>query len=306
MKLEALAEPVVGPGQVLVRVHAAGVNPVETYIRSGNYAKTPPLPYTPGSDGAGVVAGVGSDVTDFSPGTRVYMAGSLSGTYAEFALCSASQVHPLPDNVSYAQGACLGVPYATAWRALMQRGEARRGETVLIHGGSGGVGVAAIQIAKALGLQVFATAGTETGRLLLRDIGAHAVFDHHAEDLVPQVLGETSGQGVDLILEMLANQNLAKDLAMLAPRGRLLVIGSRGTVEIDPRAAMTREADIRGVLLFMASPAELKTIHSALYQGLASGELSPRIGQEFPLSEAASAHETIMQPGSLGKLVLIP
>src|SRR5437867_4443981 len=141
--LEEVPAPRPGAGQVLVRMHAIGVNPVETYIRSGTYARLPELPYTPGNDGAGVIAQVGSDVNEFRAGDRVYTAGSISGTYAEFVLCKTEQVHRLPANVSFAQGAAMGTPYATAYRGLFQRADARPGETVLVHGARRGVGAAA-------------------------------------------------------------------------------------------------------------------------------------------------------------------
>src|SRR5438034_6888854 len=188
LRVEEVPTPEPGPGEVLVRMHAIGVNPVETYIRAGTYAYKPALPYAPGNDGAGVVEQVGPDVHQFKPGDRVYTAGSLSGTYAEFALCRAEQVHPLPANVSFAQGAAMGTPYATAYRGLFQRADAKSGETVLVHGASGGVGTAAVQLARARGLRVFGTAGTEEGRELAREQGAHDVFDHRAPDQFEQMM----------------------------------------------------------------------------------------------------------------------
>src|SRR5437867_2000048 len=146
LRLEEVPTPEPGPGEVLVRMHAIGVNPVETYIRAGTYPYKPALPYTPGNDGAGVVEQVSPDVNQFEPGDRVYTAGSLSGTYAEFALCRAEQVHPLPSNVSFAQGAAMGTPYATAYLGLFQRAKAKPGETLLAHGASGGVRTAAVQL----------------------------------------------------------------------------------------------------------------------------------------------------------------
>ncbi|MEI8291113.1 MAG: NADPH:quinone reductase [Verrucomicrobiota bacterium] len=306
LRLAELPVPQPTAGQVLVRVHAIGVNPVETYIRSGNYARKPALPYTPGSDAAGVVEAVGDEVIAFKPGDRVYTAGTVSGSYAEFALCDSSQIHLLPANVSFAQGAAIGVPYATAYRALLQRGQAVAGETVLIHGASGGVGIAAVQLARAHGLKVLGTAGTERGRQLVLEQGAHQVFDHGAPDCLEQIFQATGRRGVDVILEMLANRNLANDLALLAPSGRVVVIGSRGRVEIDPRDAMIREADIRGMVLFNTPPAELARIHTALYEGLANAILRPVISREFSLGDAPRAHLAVMQAGAWGKMVLIP
>ena len=306
LRLVELPVPQPTVGQVLVRLHAIGVNPVEAYIRSGNYARKPALPYTLGSDAAGIVEAVGGEVTAFKPGDRVYTAGTISGSYAESALCESSHVHPLPANVSFAQGAAIGVPYATAYRALIQRGQARAGESVLIHGASGGVGIAGVQLACAHGLKVLGTAGTEAGRQLVMQQGAHQVFDHGAADYSGKILQATGNRGVDVILEMLANRNLAKDLTLLAPGGRVVVIGSRGRVEIDPRETMIREADIRGMVLFNTPPAELKQIHTALIEGLKNGILRPVIAREFALAEAAHAHIAVMESGARGKIVLVP
>src|SRR6266581_3283290 len=305
LRLEEVPTPRPGPGQVLVRMHAIGVNPVDTYIRAGTYAYKPALPYTPGNDGAGVVEQVGPDVNQFKPGDGVYTAGSVSGTYAEFALCRAEQVHPLPENISFAQGAAMGTPYATAYRGLLQRADAKPGETVLVHGASGGVGTAAVQLARARGLRVFGTAGSDDGIKLTRQQGAHEVFDHRAPDHFEQIMKATGGHGVDVIVEMLANVNLGKDLTILAKGGRVVIIGSRGPVEIDPRDTMQRDADIRGMVLPNTPPEELASIHAALVAGLENGTLRPVIGKEFPLAEAAKAHRAVMEPGAFGKIVLV-
>ncbi|HEY3661807.1 MAG TPA: NADPH:quinone reductase [Chthoniobacterales bacterium] len=306
MNLVDLPTPEPGHGQVLVRVHAAGVNPVETYIRAGTYARKPSLPFTPGNDGAGIVEKVGDGVNEFRAGDRVYLAGSSSGTYAEYALSNVAQVHPLPEKVSFAQGAAMGTPYATAFRGLIQRGAAQPNETILVHGASGGVGTAALQIALARGMKVFGTAGTERGRELVRDQGAHEVFDHHASDYLAKIKEATGGRGVDVILEMLASKNLGNDLTILAPRGRVVVIGNRGRVEIDARETMSRDADIRGMVLPNTPPAEMASLHAALVAGLEDGTLRPVIGKELPLKEAPQAHRAVLEPGAFGKIVLIP
>jgi len=306
LRLEEVPTPKPGPGEVLVRIHAVGVNPVETYIRAGTYARLPELPYTPGNDGAGVVEHVGADVTEFKAGDRVYTAGSLTGTYAEFALCRKEQVHPLPANVSFAQGAAIGTPYATAYRGLLQRAVAKPGETVLVHGASGAVGTAAVQLARADGLRVFGTAGSDQGLKLAREQGAHEVFDHRAPDHFEEVMKATGGRGVDIIVEMLANVNLGKDLKILAKGGRVVIIGSRGAVEINPRDTMQRDADIRGMILPNTPLVEMASIHAGLVAGLENGTLRPVIGKEFSLAEAAEAHQAVMKPGALGKIVLVP
>jgi len=306
MRLEQVPDLRPDHGQVVVRVKAAGVNPVDTYIRSGTYARKPPLPYTPGADGAGVVESVGEGVKRVAPGDRVYIAGTITGSYAEQALCLESQVHPLPQRLSFAQGAAVNVPYATAYRALFQIAHAVAGESVLVHGASGGVGVAAVQIARAAGMVVIGTGGSVKGRQLVAAEGAHHVLDHHAPGYLERVLDLTDGRGADVILEMLANVNLRNDLKVLAPRGRVVVIGSRGTIEIDPRDTMSRDASILGMSLFNTPDPARASIHAALVAGLENGTLRPVVGQEMPLADAPRAHRAVMEPGAYGKIVLVP
>jgi len=312
MRVEEVPTPKPGPSDVLVRVRAAGVNPVETYIRSGIYARKPALPYVPGSDGAGEVEAVGADVKQFTPGDRVYIVGDNvstvagAGTYAEYCVCVPTQLHPLAPRVTFAQGAALGVPYATAYRALFIRANARPAETVLVHGATGGVGIPAVQMAHAHGMKVIGSGGTDAGLKMVRENGADVVVNHRNQNYMDDVLKATDGKGVDVILEMSANTNLDKDLSVLARHGRIVVIGSRGRVEIDPRGAMARDAAILGMTLFNAAPAELVSIHAALVAGLANGTLNPIVGREFPLDQAARAHEAVLEAGAHGKIVLVP
>jgi len=306
LKFEEVSTPRPGTGQVLVRICAAGVNPYDTYMRNGTYAIKPPLPYTPGSDGAGVIEAVGEAVKSVKPGDRVYVATTVSGAYAEYALAMERQVHPLPENVTYAQGAGVWVPYGTAYHALYQRTQARAGETVLIHGASGGVGIAAVQIARAIGLIVLGTASTEKGRDLVRREGANHVFDHANPEYLEQILKATGGRGVDLILEMLANVNLGHDLKLLAFHGRVIVIGSRGDVTITPRDLMLRRASVQAFTLWGITEAEESEIHAGIIAGLANGTLRPIVGKELPLAEAVRAHKEVLEPGAFGKIVLVP
>jgi len=307
MRLEEIPDPVAGPGQVVVTVKAIGVNPVETYIRTGTYATKPNLPYTPGNDVAGVVKEVAAGVTSVKAGERVYSSQTLSGAYAELSLCNAISVHPLPDNVSFEQGAGVGVPYGTAYRALFQRGGAKAGETVLVHGASGGVGTASAQFARAAGLTVIGTAGTENGMKLAKEQGAHHVLNHSSQGYLDEVMKITQGEGVNIILEMLANKNLANDLNVIGKHGRIVIIGNRGSIEINPRGAMAHEADIRGVMLFGASQEEFHAMHAAIFAGLAAGTLRPVVGQRFALADAPKAHDAVMQAsGAHGKIILLP
>jgi len=306
LKLEEIPAPQAGPGQVLVRNRAVGVNPVDTYLRSNTDSRGPKLPYTPGSDAAGVVEAVGAGVTGVKAGDRVYFGGSATGAFAELSLCAEAQVHPLPSKASFAQGAAVNVPYATAYHALFHRGHGREGESVLVHGASGGVGIGAVQLARARGLTVIGTAGTERGKKLVLEQGAHHVLDHTAPDYLDELGRITGGKGPDVILEMLANANLQKDLNAIAMNGRIVVIGNRGTTEINARSTMNKDAAILGMALFHASPAQLVGIHDALVEGLRNGTLRPVIGQEIPLAEAPRAHEAVMAAGHYGKVVLVP
>jgi NADPH2:quinone reductase len=305
LSLQQVPDPQPGPNQILIRVRAIGVNPVETYLRSGSNPALS-LPYTPGTDAAGEVLAAGDSVRGWPPGARVYTSGTLTGAYAGLTLCEPSCVHPLPDKISFAQGAAVNIPGATAWRALFQRARAVPGETVLIHGASGGVGNAAIQLARAAGLNIIATAGTPAGSELIRQLGAHHVLDHHNPDYLKQVAALTAGRGPDIILEMLANVNLAKDLSILAVNGRVIVIGNRGKIEIDPRETMKRDAEIRGMMLFIASEKDKHAIHCALGAALENGVLKPVIACELPLSQAPLAHQQILQPGARGKIIPLP
>lgn len=306
MQLQETTLPEPSAREVLVKIYAAGVNPVDTYIRSGWYPLKPKLPYTPGMDGAGIVEKTGKAVEAFKPGDRVYVAGSLSGTYAQFALCDEGQVYPLPQTVDFPQGAAIGVPYATAYYALVDRAGAEAGQTVLVHGASGGVGIAAVQLAHARGLRVMGTGGTEAGRRLVAEQGADEVLDHSKGAHFEKVLDLTKGRGVDIILEMLANVNLANDLACLAPGGKVVVIGSRGKIEIDPREIMKKNASILGMTLMNVPAERRRAIHEELISGLERGILRPVIGKQYPLAEAPSAHQEIMRPGAYGKIILLP
>jgi NADPH2:quinone reductase len=305
LKLEEADDPRPKTGEVLIRVKAAGVNPYDTYMRSGNYgARTPKLPFTPGSDAAGIVEAIGEDVTDIAVGDRVYTTGTLTGAYAELALCKRSQVQPLPGEINFPQGAGIFVPYATAYRALLRIARAAPPEGVLIHGASGGVGLAAVQFAHAAGLSIIGTASTDEGLQLIRQQGAHHAINHHAPNHLQEVLNITDGRGVDVILEMLANVNLDNDFKMLATGGRVVVIGSRGNIEITPRDLMQREASVTGMMLWNTAESELAIVHRAILAGLKNGSLHPIIGLEVPLAATAQAHRRVMEPGAHGKVVI--
>lgn len=306
MKVEETDLPEPTDTQVLVKIEAAGVNPVDTYLRTGIHAHAPKLPYTPGKDGAGIVEAVGDGVTKWKVGDRVYTADSLTGTYAEYSLCEESQIGRLPDNVSFEQGAGVWTPYATSFRALFQKAAAKAGETVLIHGASGGVGLAAVQWAKRVGLTVIGTASSDEGRELVAENGADNVFDHTDAshyDLINEV---TVGKGVDIIVEMLANVNLENDFRVLAMFGRIVVVGNRGSIEFTPRLAMTKDATICGMSLFNSPQTARDEIHEAIFDGLSDASLVPFVREALPLADAPLSHHRVMESKALGKIVLVP
>lgn len=293
--------------EVLVNIKAVGVNPVETYIRAGAYKRLPTLPFTPGSDGAGVVEKVGSKVNRFKPGDRVFVCRTVSGSYAEFATVKESNAHPLAAALDYKQGAALGVPYFTAYRALCIKANIQAGQKVLIHGASGGAGTACIQIAKSYGLTVFGTAGSQQGMDLIKKLGCDHVFNHREQGYEKKILEVTNDCGVDCIVEMLANVNMQRDLDLLAVNGSLVIVGSRGDIEISPRSIMAKESKVYGVMLWNSTEDELQRTSSAIVKGTESGELVPVIGKEYPLDQASQAHRDIINTKSaVGRLVLLP
>ena len=309
LKYEDLADPAPVAGQVLVRLHAVGVNPFDTYMLTGTYAITPPLPFSPGADGAGVVEATGPGVAGVRVGDRVYIGGTADhaayGAYRQVVLCAAAQVHALPERVSFAEGAAVNVPCLTAHCAL-ERSAPRGGDVVLVHGASGAVGLAVVQLARAAGLTVIGSAGTDDGLQLVAAEGAHHTVDHRDPGHVARIQSLTNGRGPDVIIEMLANVNLDHDLTMLAPRGRVVIVGNRGRVEIDPRKIMGKHAVVTGFAFWGLTGEELAGAHEAVGAALASGSLRPVVGTELPLAEAAEAHRRVMAPGARGKIVLLP
>ncbi|HUQ86318.1 MAG TPA: NADPH:quinone reductase [Vicinamibacterales bacterium] len=310
LKLESVPDPVAAAGQVRVKIHAIGVNPYETYMRAGAYAIKPDLPFIPGADAAGVIDQAGSGVNGWKAGDRVYISGTAIhkayGAYAELAVCNADQVHRLPDRISFAQGAGVFVPYVTAWRALFGRANTRAGDVVMIHGASGGVGLAATQFATSIGAVVIGTAGTDEGVKVIKAQGARHAVNHKSPGYLDEITALSNGRGPDVILEMLANVNLDHDLTVIAPGGRIVVIGNRGRVEIDARKIMTKDVSVFGLALWGIPADDIRRAHEAIIAGLESGALNPVVGTQLPLRDASVAHKLVMEPGARGKIVLIP
>lgn len=310
LQFDEIAAPTPGPDDVVIAVRAAGVNPADTYMRSGTYRIQPPLPCIPGGDVAGDILAVGENVNDFSVGDRVFAGVALGldfeGCYAEQVKRPATHVRHIPGKLSYSEATTLGVSYPTAHYSLFARGGAKAGETVFIHGASGSVGTSAIQLAKRAGLTVIGSAGSEEGCELVRDEGADLAVDHSQPDYLDAVTENCNGKGPDLILEMLANVNLAADMEIAAQNARIVVIGNRGEIEINPRMTMMKELDIRGIMLWNASEAQLREIMKDLLAAAEEGAIKPRVGPELPLADAAKAHEMVLKTGNAGKIVLVP
>lgn len=304
--LETVKDPEPGPGEVVIEVEAAGVNPFDAYMRTGVYAVLPDLPYTPGGDAAGRVSAVGPDVTGFAPGDRVFVCAALglnlTGCYAEKVVRPARDVIRLPDGVSTAAGAALGVPYVTAQYALFQRGRAKAGECVFVHGASGAVGLAAVQLARRAGLRVIGSAGSPGGAELVAAQGAELVVDH-GQDGYLDTVASFAGGAPDLVLEMLADVNLAADMERVGKFGRIVIIGSRGPIQIQPRAAMMKELDILGMAIWNASRQQVEAALAHVLDAVADG-LRPVLERRLPLADAAQAHRAILDRKSGGKIVL--
>jgi NADPH2:quinone reductase len=309
LKLVEVEEPSPVENEVRVKLYFAGVNPAEAYIRAGGYAFfNPEFPYIPGFDGAGVVDEVGPGVTRHKIGDRVFVASILAkrktGTYAEKVVCDVTAVYKLPETVSFEQGAALGIPVTAAYRALFHRGHLQPGETVLVHGASGGVGILAVQLAKYAGAQVIGTAGTEESMELVRESGADAVLNHNQSGYLEAISSFTNGAGVDVIIEMLANVNLEEDLKYLNKYGRVVVVGNRGSLDFNPRLTMAKEADILGMAVWNAPVEEYNQSLAAVEAALKNGGLQPLVGTMLPLEEAAKAQTQILKNKAKGKMVL--
>lgn len=309
LHIQEVEVPKLADDEVLIVLYAAGVNPVETYIRQGGYGKkNPELPYTPGSDGAGVVEKVGKHVTHLKEGDRVCVSGSLTrnqtGTYAEKVVCSANAVYPLPDELSFYQGAGLGVPALAAYRALFLKAKIHPKETVLIHGASGAVGLLAVQMAKNAGAVVIGTAGSKDGQERVYEHGADLVLNHHEPGYLDQLAEMDTFKEVDVVIEMLANVNLERDLNHLRRGGRIVIVGSKGSLEFHPRLIMEKEAQVIGMAIAQATESEQIESMEGILDFVHTQNVRPYIGKVFPLDGASAAHQEVERGTSNGLVVL--
>lgn len=308
LKLVNIEEPSPNKGEVKVNIYAVGLNPSENYTISGTYAyNVPDLPYVPGYDAAGIIEEVGAGVTNVNVGDRVYLsafsAERNTGTYAEKMVLDAENVYPLPDEASFLDGAALGIPAFTAYRALHQKARIQAGERVLIHGASGAVGTLAVQMAKAVGCVVIGTSSTEKGRANILKLGADYAIPHVTEENKEALLAITEDKGPGVIIEFLANVNLETDTQVIADEGRIVIVGSRGTIEFTPRNLMSNDATVTGMALTHPKPADLHEMYHGVTALVASGFLKPLVGKIFTLDEAEAAHKYLMESSGSGRTV---
>jgi NADPH2:quinone reductase len=300
--------PKPGADDVLVRIKAVGVNPVDVVIRIGGFGPQQ-FPYIPGVDFAGIVEEVGSNVTDLKVGQRVYGSDLTSPAamkaYAEFISVKHNHVHPLHDNLSFSQGASIPIPYFTAYRALFHHAQTKPGETVFVHGASGGVGIAVVQIASGLGMTVIGTASTPEGQELAKKAGANFIFNHYEEGYLEKVKEAAGEKGINVIVEGIADKNLAKDLGLICKQGRIVIVGGATDIAINPVNIFANEVTVKGVFSYNINDDQLFETREALYAGAKAGWLSPFIWKEFPLEKAADAHTLLKSgAGARGKIIL--
>ena len=312
-----LATPEPKTGEVLVRVAAASVNPLDVYIRSGLVHMTTPFPFIPGADLAGTVEAVGPQCSRFNVGDRVWGSnqGMLGrqGTFAEFAAVSEDFLYPLPKGVAESTAASLALVGITAHLGLFWRGQLKAGETAFVNGGTGGVGLCVIQMAKIAGAKVIATVGSPEKANLAKKFGADAVIDYKTQDIVYAVKEATAGKGIDVYYETQPPKDFAPTVEMMAPRGRIVVMAGRNAKPTLPNGAFyVKGLQLLGFAMFNMTPDEQRECADDMNKWMAAGTLKPHIGRTFPLSEAKDAHQlqeenTLGKAGTLsGKIVVVP
>ena len=308
MHLADVPKPEVKPGTVLVKVRAIGINFADTRFRQGQYLVQPKLPDTPGLEVSGVVEAVGEGVSNVKVGARVAALGSKA--YAEYALAPAAQVIPLPDSISFEQGAAFPVQVLTAWHMLHTSHHTTPGQTVLIHSAAGGVGIVAIQIARAAGARVIGTVSSDGKAAPAKEYGANEVINYATHDFAAEAMRITGGKGVDLILDAVGATTFENGLKCLAPFGHTILYGAAGgpTQPLNLFALFEKSLKVSGFVLYTVA-----TVPDAMRRGIedsfklmADGKLKLLIGKTFPLAQAAEAHRFMESRASTGKLLLIP
>ncbi|MBI4518591.1 MAG: NADPH:quinone oxidoreductase family protein [Deltaproteobacteria bacterium] len=310
LRLVELPDPQPGPGQVMIDVRASSCNFFDLLMVAGKYQVRPPLPFAPGGEVAGVVRGTGPGVDSVQPGERVFALLDWGG-YASVALAPAAGVVSMPAAMPFEHGAGFGIVYLTSYLALVHRAHLRPGDTLLVHAAAGGVGLTAVQVGRALGARVLATAGSQRKCAIAREHGAEAAFDYNSADWVERVKEATGGRGADVIYDPVGGQVFDLSTKCIAFGGRLLVIGfASGKIPtIEANRVLLKNITVAGMGLggFQRQVPELvsQALH-ALFELYRRGAIRPVISATFPLSEAAAALDEIASRRSVGKVLLIP
>ncbi|PYZ96925.1 quinone oxidoreductase [Alteribacter lacisalsi] len=299
-------KPEVSENEVLVRVGASGINPVDTYFRKG-IRPVADFPAVPHFDLGGSVVDVGSKVTNMKVGDRVW-ATNVPGTAAEFVAVPSEKLFLIPEHVTEAEGAAVAMAFMTAHLSLHYRANLQKDETVLIYGGAGAVGNAAIQLARLAGATVIATAGSKEKKELCKQAGADHVILYREENIVEKVVDVTGDIGVDVILDMSLSENMENDLEMIKTGGRIVTIGSpeNNAPQLPWRKLNQKHASLMGVLLFTAPPEELRAAGEAISMMLNDKTITPYLAQTYPFDEATQAHADLEAKKFNGNLVLVP
>jgi NADPH2:quinone reductase len=309
LALADVPTPGARPGSVLIKNHAIGVNFADTRFRQGVYTVKPKLPDSPGMEAAGVIEAVGEGVTSLRPGMRV--AAFTSRAYAEYCVSPAFMVIPLPDSVSFVDGATFLIQVLTAYHLLHTVDSTGPGRTVLVHSAAGGVGLAAVQLAKAAGARVFGTVSSDAKTSLAKEAGADAVINYVKEKFADEVLRLTSDRGVDLVLDAVGKPTFEEGLRCLAPFGHLVLYGRAGGPP-DPLNISTLSPKSQKVSAFSLPtltrgfPDKTRDSAERCFALLREGRLKLHVGKTFPLAQAAEAHRYLESRQSTGKLILIP
>jgi putative PIG3 family NAD(P)H quinone oxidoreductase len=301
--------PVAGAGEILIRVHAAGVNRPDALQRAGLYPMKPGMNPDPGLEVAGEVVATGAGVSEFAVGDRV-CALTNGGGYAQYCVVPAGQALTIPAGMDWLQAAAIPETFFTVWANLFGLGDARPGQRALIHGGTSGIGTTALMLCRELGVQAFATAGSEEKCAVIRELGAEAI-NYRDQDFVQVIAEKTAGQGVNVILDIMGGSYLNNNVGALAMEGRVVMLGFLGGAhakDVDLLAIMARRAIVTGSLLRSRTREEKAAIARQLREHvwpvLAGGRCLPMIDRVYPLSEAAQAHARMEAGDHIGKIVL--
>ncbi|QZX83366.1 NADPH:quinone oxidoreductase family protein [Metapseudomonas otitidis] len=306
--LEEVASPEPKKNEVLIDVHAAGVNFPDTLIIEGKYQFKPPFPFSPGGEAAGTVAAVGEKITHLKPGDRV-MALTGWGSFAEQVAVPGYNVMPIPKGIDFSSAAAFGMTYGTSMHALKQRANLQPGETLLVLGASGGVGLAAVEIGKAMGARVIAAASSDEKLEVAKAAGADLLINYSTSSLKEKVKELTGGQGADVIYDPVGGDLFDEAIRSIAWNGRLLVVGfASGRIpELPVNLALLKGAAVVGVFwgsFAQRQPQDNLANFQQLFAWHAEGKLKPLVSQTFPLERAAEAINALGQRKAVGKVVV--